>query len=98
MNRTIRSIVFACPSCRTVVSQLATTLPDAVPESGSLYICGDCATLSQFRPRGLRRITPRQLKRITAEEIAEIRFAVRNIIARAQHNGDGLQRKELGLL
>ncbi len=96
MNRT-PSIVFACPTCRTIVSQLASTSPDAMPESGSLYICGDCATLSQFRPKGLRKLSSRQLRRITPEELKEIRFAVRNIIARAKHNGDLDQRKELGL-
>lgn len=92
-----RSITFACPTCSTVVSNLATASPDTLPSSGDLYICGTCATLCAFRPRGLRALNLRQLKRITPIELSDIRFAVRNIIARAQHNGDVGQRKELGL-
>lgn len=92
-----RSIVFACPTCSTVVSQLATTSPDSLPDVGSLYICGDCATLSTFHSRGLRKLNQRQLRRITPDELREIRFAVRNILARAVHNGDIQQQTELGL-
>ena len=88
---------FTCPTCHTSVTSLATASSDSVPEAGSLYICGACASLSEFTPRGLHLLTIKQLRRLSAEEMRDIRFAVRNIIAHAKHSMDSKQSRILGL-
>lgn len=75
-----------CPQCKTAIKTLVASVQD-MPERGSLYLCGVCACLSEFTRFGLHKLSQRQIDALEPEEREELAFAARNILARAQHQG-----------
>ena len=88
-----------CPNtqCLKPIITLATADADAYVERGDIYICGDCAFISTFTRTGLQRMTQEQFDALAPEELADVTFAVRNILVQSQHQADQDQARILGL-
>jgi len=88
-----------CPHCHVPITDVKTVTPDELPEIGSLFLCGTCASLSTFEDlHVLTLLTPREIRKLHPDELRDVQFAVRNIIAAGKAKQNEEQARALALL
>lgn len=87
-----------CPQCHTEIKDLQNAdIVEGKIELGDLYLCGACASISEFTRDGYRLLTKKQFNKLDPDELKDIRFAVRNIIEKAVEKINDQQARILGL-